>query len=233
MVQILLALLAGVLTIAAPCILLPLPILLGGSVGQTSKSRPLFITLGFILTFAVLGLLLNFLTRVSGLQPDTVRKIAVVLLILFAVFMIWPTPFEKLSAHLNKLINLANRTGQSGGKGNFGGLVLGLVLGIIWTPCAGPILASIQTLIATQKDLAAAGILLFAYSVGAGLPMLAIAYGGQYVTTRVKTIARYSRLLQQIFGIIILLVAVAVYFQYDVYIQAKLVEHFPSIVPKY
>ncbi len=62
--------------------------------------------------------------------------------------------------------------------------------------------------------------------------MLAIAYGGQALTTKVKGIAKYSSRLQQIFGVILLLLAGAIYFQYDTVLQAKLVEKFPGLGSK-
>ncbi len=229
MFQILLALVAGILTIAAPCILLPLPIILGGSVGQKSKTRPLFITIGFVVSFASVALLVNYLVQKLGLDPNTLRTVAVVFLAIFAFFMIWPTPFEKLMTHMSGLINRAGKTGQAAGNGNFGGFILGAIIGIVWAPCAGPILGSILTLIALQKDTAHASLLLISYAIGAGIPMLGIAYGGQALTTKVKGIAKYSHRLQQIFGVILLLLAGAIYFQYDTVIQAKLVAKFPGI----
>lgn len=232
MIELLLAIVAGILTIAAPCILLPLPILFGSSVGQTSKTRPLFITLGFVITFAVLGLSLNFIIQNLGLSPNALRNSAAIILAVFAIFMIWPTPFEKLTTHLSGLINKASQTGQKAGKGNIGGLLIGIIIGIVWAPCAGPILGSILTLVAQQEDLVRASILLIAYAIGAGIPMLAIAYGGQALTTKVKGIARYSMRLQQIFGLIILILAVAIYFQYDTILQARLLEILPSLNPK-
>ena len=233
MIEVLLAILAGILTIAAPCILLPLPIILGSSVGQQSKTRPIFITLGFVLTFAVLGLTLNFIIQNLGLSPNVLRNSAAIILAIFALFMIWPTPFERMTMHLSGLINKASQTGRSAGKGNLGGFIIGVVIGIVWAPCAGPILGSILTLVAQQQDITRAGILLIAYAVGAGLPMLAIAYGGQALTTKVKGIAPYAHRLQQVFGIIILLLAVAIYFQYDTLLQAKLLEFIPALNPKF
>lgn len=230
MIEILLAILAGVLTIAAPCILLPLPILLGTSVGQQSRTRPLFITLGFVLTFAVLGLSLNFIIQNLGLSPNALRNSAAIVLAIFALFMIWPNLFEKITLHFSGLIN---RAGQTAGSGNTGGFIIGIVIGIVWAPCAGPILGSILTLVAQQQDLARAGILLTAYAIGAGLPMLAIAYGGQALTTKVRRIAPYAKRLQQGFGVVILLLALAIYFQYDTLLQAKLLEVIPSLNPKF
>src|ERR1044071_5702773 len=127
MLLILSAVLAGILTIGAPCILPLLPILLGASVGQKSSMRPLFITLGFIVMFSILGISLSFLTIHLHLNPNTLRTIAVVFLGIFGIFMIWPTPFEKRTSHMNRYINKANELGQAAGNGNFGGFVLGLV----------------------------------------------------------------------------------------------------------
>ena len=88
--------------------------------------------------------------------------------------------------------------------------MLGTTLGLVWTPCAGPVLGSILTLVATSKDTAWASLLLVVYAIGAALPMLAIAYGGQAVTTRVRSIARISPRLQQGFGVVVIAFAVAV-----------------------
>lgn len=229
MIQVLFAFLAGILTVGAPCVLPLLPILLGVSIGQKSKTRPLFIALGFVVTFSVAGLALSYLVRQLGISPDAIRNIAVFALGLFAVFMIWPKPFELLAVKMGGAINLAGQTAQKAGSGNLGGFVLGLILGVVWTPCAGPILASILTLIAIQGSSLSAAILLVAYSLGAGLPMLLIAYGGQYLSGKITGLVKYSTLVQQIFGVLILLLAAAMYFQYDTKLQAKLVEKFPGL----
>ena len=131
------------------------------------------------------------------------------------------------------LINKASQAGQQAGQGNLGGFIIGVVIGIVWAPCAGPILGSILTLVAQQQDLARAGILLTAYALGAGMPMLALAYGGQALTTRVKAVAKYAHRLQQIFGVLILLLAIAIYFQYDTVLQARLLEVIPSLNPEF
>jgi len=233
MLQLLFAILAGILTVGAPCILPLLPILLGASVGQQSKTRPLFIALGFIVMFSVAGLTLSFIVTSLMIAPDTLRNIAVFALGVFGLLMLWPKPFEILTGYLSKYITRAQGLSQKAGNGNFGGFVLGLILGLIWTPCAGPVLGSILTLIATQANTANAAILLIAYAIGAGLPMVLIAYGGQYITTKVRWIARYAARVQQIFGLVILLLAIAMFYQYDLVLQAKLIEIFPNILPKY
>lgn len=227
MLELLFAILAGVLTIAAPCTLPMLPILLGASIGRSSQLRPAMIALGFVVSFSAVALLLGALTRLFDFDPNVLREAASILLLGFGLLMLWPAPFEWLSIRLNGLLNL----GAAGGaqrEGALGGLVLGTTLGLVWTPCAGPVLGSILTLVATSKNLAWAGTLLVAYAIGAAIPMLAIAYGGQAATTRVHSLARISPRLQQGFGVIVIAFALAAYFQYDTLIVAWLTGFYPS-----
>ncbi len=228
MLQIFFALLAGVLTIAAPCILPILPILLGSSIGQTSKTRPLFIVAGFVVVFSGAAIILSIFTRSLGLNTNIIRTIGVYVLGIFGLLMLWPTPFELLMLRFNKLFVRVGALGKAAKRGNLSGFILGMTLGVVWTPCAGPVLASVLTLVALQKDLSVAGILLFAYALGAGVPMLLIAYSGQYLSNKITAVAKYSRLLQQIFGIIILLLSIAIYFNYDIKLYSLFLKYCPS-----
>jgi len=224
MFNLVLALLAGVITIAAPCTLPMLPILLGASVGQTSKARPVMIALGFVLSFSVVALALSALTRVFDFDPNVLRSAAAILLAGFGLLMIWPAPFEQLASHFGSLTGGLAATRQ----GVLGGFVLGTTLGLVWTPCAGPVLGSILTVIATSKDTAWASTLLVTYAIGAAIPMLAIAYGGQAVTARVRSLARLAPRLQQGFGVVVIGFAALSYFQYDTLIVAWLTSFYPN-----
>ena len=106
--------------------------------------------------------------------------------------------------------------------------MLGTTLGLVWTPCAGPVLGTILTVIATSTDTAWASTLLVTYAIGAAIPMLAIAYGGQAVTTRVRSLARIAPRLQQGFGIVVIGFAALSYFQYDTLIVAWLTHFYPN-----
>jgi len=227
MLSLALALLAGVVTVAAPCTLPMLPILLGVSIGQTRKARPAMIALGFVMSFSIVALLLSAITRAFDFDPNVLRTGAAVLLAGFGLLMIWPAPFEFLTSRL------AGLTGGSLGnampsQGLFGGFVLGATLGLVWTPCAGPVLGSILTIVATSKDTAWASLQLVTYAIGAAIPMLAIAYGGQAVTTRVRSLARIAPRLQQGFGIVIIAFAALSYLQYDTLIVAWLTQFYPN-----
>lgn len=231
MLQIILAIVSGALTIGAPCILPLLPILLASSVGRTGKLRPLFIISGFIISFSAVALFLSYIVSRFMIAPNSLRNIAIFGLIIFGLFMIFPKIFERLTSSLGKITTQADSLSRQAGNGHTGAFVLGLLIGIIWTPCAGPVLGTILTLIATSTDLSRASALLIAYAFGAGLPMLVIAYSSQYVTTKVRVLANYSRIIQQAFGFIIIALAVAMYFEYDLVIQTKLLEFYPSLLP--
>ncbi len=224
MLDLLLALLAGVVTIAAPCTLPMLPILLGASVGQTSKARPVTIALGFVLSFSLVALALSAITRMFDFDPNVLRSAAAILLAGFGLVMLWPAPFERLAARLGGF----GGVGAASDPGLFGGFVLGTTLGLVWTPCAGPVLGSILTVIATSKDTAWASTLLVTYAVGAAIPMLAVAYGGQAVTTRVRSFARIAPRLQQGFGVVVIGFAALSYFQYDTLVVAWLTRFYPN-----
>ncbi|MBI4054218.1 MAG: cytochrome c biogenesis protein CcdA [Candidatus Doudnabacteria bacterium] len=228
MLELLLAVAAGFLTFAAPCILPVLPIILGAAVGQSNKTRPLFIVLGFVVVFSAFTFIFGAFSQSLGFDTNTLRAIARVLLLMFGLFLLFPVVFERVVSPLvSRLLKSADPRARPT-TGNWNAFVLGGTLGLVWTPCAGPILGVILTLIFQQTELARAAILLVAYAVGAGLPMLALAYGGQYVTTKVRAITRYSGQLQKVFGVLIVLLAVSMFFGYDLEIQRKLLEFYPG-----
>ncbi|WP_309643397.1 cytochrome c biogenesis CcdA family protein [Phenylobacterium sp.] len=210
-----LAFLAGLATAASPCILPVLPLVLGASVGSTNPLRPVAIVGGFVASFSVAALFLGILTRSLGLSPDILRTIACVFIALLGVALVWPRPFEKLAGLAAPLTQFGFRSGRAD-DGLTSALLLGMSLGVIWTPCAGPILAAILTLVASAESLSRSAGLVLAYGVGAGLPMLAIAYGGQAATTQARQVARHADGLRRVFGVLVIAVAAAIYSQYDV-----------------
>ena len=228
MLTLVLALLAGVVTVAAPCTLPILPILLGASVGQAGKVRPAMIALGFVMSFSMVALLLGAITRVFDFDPNHLRNAAAILLLGFGLLMIWPAPFEWLSIRIGGLNVGSSAANARASKGIIGGFVLGTTLGLVWTPCAGPVLGSILNIVATSKDTAWASLQLVVYAIGAALPMLAIAYGGQAVTTRMRRIAPFAPLLRQAFGAVVIAVAVATWLHYDTQIVAWFANLYPN-----
>ncbi|AVR98545.1 cytochrome c biogenesis CcdA family protein [Pseudoduganella armeniaca] len=205
---------AGLLTVAAPCILPMLPILLGAGSTGGGRLRPMFIATGFVLAFAGCALLFGAFADTLGLAQEALRNGAIALLALFGVSLLWPRPFELLAARIAPLLNGID-IGRHAGPGNLGGLVLGAGLGIVWTPCAGPAFAAILALVAAAHSPGRSGLLLLLYASGAAIPMLAIAYGGQLAQAHVRRVARHAHAIRRVAGVLITVTALAMYFQYD------------------
>lgn len=142
------AFLGGFLTIAAPCILTVLPIILGSTIGHQNKWRPLAIVIGLTVSFTGFALLFTYITNLFGLTSNTLRIIALVLLAIFGLVMIFPAPFEKLLNELQRIWYKIfpkkqlspSPTNEQKKKGVFNGFLVGMSLGLVWAPCAGPIL---------------------------------------------------------------------------------------------
>jgi cytochrome c-type biogenesis protein len=90
--------------------------------------------------------------------------------------------------------------------GLLGGFLLGASLGIVWLPCLGPILGAILLTVAQQGTMLYGAILLFAYSMGLAVPMLAIAYSSNFVSGKVRSLAKHTLLLRRIAGVVLIVV---------------------------
>lgn len=222
MIQYLLALSAGVATALSPCILPMLPFLLGASAarpganGRAMRYRPVFIVMGFVLSFATAALLFGSATHVLGLSQEALRTVASIVMLVCGVMLMWPSLLERAMAPLGGLADLAHRLGSKTGSSHVGGFLLGMSLGLLWAPCAGPVLASVLALIATEQQAPHAFGMLLAYALGAGLPMLLIAYGSQAVTARGQALAGSAGTIRRVFGALVVCTAVAMQWGGDV-----------------
>ena len=251
---------AGVLTVAAPCLLPVLPAILGGSL-STSKWRPLGIVTGLVVTFTIFGTAFAIFLDVLGISKGTLRVVSIVLLFLFGVALAVPALYEfvltkgtlawrKISAP-KACCNVAEsnnppppsltlregdraipplrvRGGVTKGNGFWGGFGIGSTLGVVWTPCAGPILGAILTFAANTQNVLQSGLLFFAYGLGAAVPMLLIGYGGRALVLRIKGFAHASARIRQVAGIILVIWAVALFFGVDRYLQVSVFPLLPT-----
>lgn len=204
-----LAFLEGLALIVSPCILPILPILLSSTI-TGGKRRPLGIIIGFSLTFAVFTLLSHFLVAHLKINLDLIRDIAFILILLFGIVMVSDYLTEKFNLFTQKLANIGNQQTSPDSKQNgfFSGLLMGSLISLIWTPCAGPILAAALIQIAVQKTTAGAFLALLAFAIGSAVPMLIIALLGKTFINRIDFIKKRTGVLRKIFGIIIILTTV-------------------------
>ena len=224
-----LAFAAGLLTVAAPCVLPLLPVVLGATAAGGPGARPVFIAAGFALSFTVLALAFGSVQHLLGLEPQTVRDAAALLLVAFGLSMLWPGAFQRLAMAMGGVLGRVAALGDRAGPGWVGGLLVGASLGAVWTPCAGPVLATILTLVAAQTHWGASAGLLGLYALGAALPMLAIAYGGQWALARVRALAGHTHRLQQAMGVVVAAVGLLTFLQYDTLVTVWLSGFYPAV----
>jgi cytochrome c biogenesis protein CcdA/thiol-disulfide isomerase/thioredoxin len=215
-VLLLFSVLAGLVTVASPCILPILPIVLTASVNE-GRARPLALIAGLVISFTVFTLAISQVVGALGISPTALRIAAVAIIGLLGLGMFIPAFTERLELLFSRLTGLAPRTHRAGWVG---GLMTGATLGIVWAPCAGPVLAAITTLAATQRVTLASAAVTAAYGLGVGIPLLLIAYGGRGIVRRIPTLARRSRGLQRGFGVVMVGIAVLMAFGADVTVTA-------------
>lgn len=224
------AFLSGLVTILAPCIWPILPIVLSSSVaGGGGKRRPLGITLGVMLSFTLFTLAVSAIVGIFGLDPNLLRLIAVFVIGFLGITMVIPPLSSKFELLVSKFSNIFSQNKSKSGSGFLPGFITGLSLGIVWSPCAGPILASIAALAATGKVSFEVVLVTLAYVWGVGVPLFAFSYGGQKFILRTKGISKYTGRIQQVFGVIMIITAILIYTNKDKELQLALVDRFPVL----
>lgn len=219
-----LAMAAGLLTVLSPCILPILPILVGRSL-QSHRYGPIALMGGLIAGFAVLGSLLGITASWFTGLASSLRTGAIAILFCLGVLSLVPQWSYRLFSYLPKWSGIR----QTEGMGLMGEFWLGTQLGILWTPCAGPVLGSILVLAAVKHQVRDALGLLIAYGCGAALPLLVIAYGGRVLSLHLLNLRPYSAALQRAGGIAIIVTALAILWGWDVQIQLWLAPLFPPL----
>ncbi len=224
-ILLLFAFLAGIVTILSPCILPVLPIVLSGSL-TGGKKRPLGIVTGFIISFTFFTLFLTTIVRATGLPADSLRFIAVIVIGFFGASLLIPQLQLILEKIFSRVAGLAPQQSQK--EGYVDGILVGLSLGLIWTPCVGPILASVISLALTGTVTTTAFFITLAYATGTAIPMLAITYGGRNLLTKTPWLLSHTRTIQKIFGVLMIATALAIYLNLDRKFQTYILEKFPS-----
>ncbi|AZH26372.1 cytochrome c biogenesis CcdA family protein [Haloplanus aerogenes] len=169
--------LAGVVTILTPCCLPMIPVLVVGANGH--RLRPVAIVAGSTLTFTALGTLTASLGAVT---PETIRAPFAVLMLVFGVVLADDDVNDLYTTYASRLAGRATAlTGRVDEDRHpiANAFVVGLLLGIIWLPCVGPILGGVLAYVGSSASVAGGAALLFTYGVGFSIPLLGVAYAGR------------------------------------------------------
>lgn len=202
---------AGVITAVSPCVLPVLPIVLAGGASGGAR-RPYAIVSGLVASFTVFTLSASALLSGLGLPQDTLRNVAIALLFLVAATLLVPRVGMLVEAPLARL---GRR--PSGDLGD--GFLLGASLGLVFVPCAGPVLATVSVLAAEGRVGLRLVLLTLFYAAGAGAVLLLFAIGGQRVSARLRATRTWWR---PALGVVMAAAAIGIVFNLDQTLQTHL-----------
>ena len=189
-----LAFAAGLASVASPCVLPVVPLLVTGTT-EDHRSRPALLVAGVAVSVMVMGVLTSLLGAAVGRFLPWMERGVGVLIILFGLLLLADVNLFKRFTWLQRI--------QAPGQGRWSGLVLGLSLGLVWIPCVGPMLSGVLAMVATQGTLLTGLILLLVYSAGFAVPMLAVGYGSQALRQRIRAAAAHPLLVRWASGILL------------------------------
>lgn len=229
MTLLLLSSLAGILTVAAPCILPLLPVIVGGSLvegKQTTKSwkRPLIITSSLALSVIVFTLLLKATTSFLGVPQAVWQVISGGIIILLGLHFVYPGLWDSISIRFNLLGKAHSNLGKAEHKrGNAGAVLTGFALGPVFSSCS-PTYALIVATVLPVSFIEGLGYLI-AYALGLSATLLLIAFGGQAVLTKLRWASNPDGWFRRIIGLLFLLTGLAVMLGWDKDLQAFVLEN--------
>jgi cytochrome c biogenesis protein CcdA/thiol-disulfide isomerase/thioredoxin len=204
--------LGGLITGISPCILPVLPVVFFSGLNSTRAARPYLVIAGLVCSFSVVTLAGSALLSALHLPQDAIRWAALVTLTLIGLGLIFPALQHLIERPFARLPQREMGSGRTG----FG---LGLTLGALYVPCAGPVLAAIVVAGGTARIGPPVLVLTAAFAVGAALPLLAFALAGRRIAERVAAFRRRQRAIQVTGGIAMILLAVALVFNLPAVLQ--------------
>ena len=222
---ILFALLAGAATAVTPCVLPVLPLLFSAS-ATGGRRRPLGIVLGLTVTYTVVIVGVASLAKGVGLADAGLRTVAILVLAGFGITLLVPRLADAVEARLSRLSRFGPK---SGGDGFASGIVVGGAMGFVYAPCAGPILAAVISVSATQGTTAQLVVVALAYAIGSALVLLLYALGGRRIGEAIRRAGRGPQ-LQRAMGVLLVATAVAMLADLDIRFQNALANDVPDFL---
>ena len=184
MTSIALALLAGLLSVLSPCVLPLIPIVIGAATGE-HRYGPAALAAGLAASFVAIGLFVATIGFSIGLDLDAFRAVAAILLIVMGGVLLLPRLQAQVAAAAGPVGNwMQAQAGDVPGSGLAKQFAVGILLGAVWSPCVGPTLGAASLLAARAENLGLVALTMFAFGIGAALPLLAIGIMSREALTR-------------------------------------------------
>ena len=224
-----LSFIAGVLSILSPCVLPLVPIIVGTAL-NTHRFGPYALALGLAISFTAIGVFLATLGDALGIDQELFRDIAAWLLLAFGAVLL-STRLQSNFANLTSGLSgsgqqLLNNLSTDSLHGQFG---LGLILGIIWSPCVGPILGATVTLASQGQQLGQVVIVMAVFGIGAGLPLILLGMLSRQVMMNIRgKLFAAGKVGKQILGAIMLLIGLMILSGLDKKVETYLVAISPD-----
>jgi cytochrome c-type biogenesis protein len=224
-----LAVAAGGLTTLSPCVFPLLPLVVGGSL-QGHRAGPLAMGLGMTVSFAVIGLVLGAAGPALGIDGDSVRIAGGWLLLVLGAVMLVPALNERFTSLIGPLASGAgNLSGKIDAGSLRGAFLLGGVLGLIWSPCSGPLLAAALTLVASEGGALRGTLILGAFGAGAATPLVLAAYASRAGFAKARGwVLNHARTMKNAFGTLLVLLGIAILMGWDKRLEALILPLLPE-----
>jgi cytochrome c-type biogenesis protein len=224
-----LSFLAGALTSVSPCVLPLIPILLGSAL-QEHPGGPFALTFGLALSFAGLGLALASFGFALGIDVDAIRTGAAVAMACFGVVLLSASLQERFALAGAPLMNRANwLLRNSNSTGLAGQFVLGLLLGLVWAPCAGPTLGAAVGLAASSGTAPQAALMMMLFGVGAAMPIVVLAYASRrWAGAGRERLRRFAAIAKPAMGAILVAIGGFVLTGTDKIVETMLTQAMPG-----
>jgi cytochrome c-type biogenesis protein len=224
-----LGLAAGALSTLSPCVLPLIPVLVASAV-NAHPMGPLALGAGLALSYTVMGLLLAPLGATLGLDPDLFRIIGAAALVLFGLVLLLPRLQAGMARMAGGMSDAAGSALQRVAIDGFTGqLLVGLLLGVVWTPCVGPTLGAATTLASRGENVGQIALLMLTFGSGAAAPLVTLGILSRATLLRIRgRLLRAGAIGRRILGVVLLGLGTVIATGLDLRLQAWILDRSPE-----
>ena len=225
---VLLAFIAGALSIFSPCVLPLLPITLGAAASQ-GKYGPAALAFGMALSFVVIGLFVALAGFSIGLDQGFFRLVAAVMLVIMGAVLLVPALQNRVALAAGPVSGwVDSRMGAIAGSGANGQFGVGVLLGAVWSPCVGPTLGAASLLAAQGENLGQVTLTMLAFGIGAALPLLLLGLLSRELLMRWRwRMINAGKTVKAALGGLLIVTGSLILMGLDKQVEAKLVDMSP------